>query len=84
MVVPLQKIFTTGGRLCDDDSALLEAHKDKPSKMFVIGELQEYFVSVSLMCVFSGGEGEFPVYGFGFAHFYDVKVLFYLVVLRYL
>lgn len=35
-----QRIFTSGGRLCDDDSAILEAHKDNPDggrKMFMLG-----------------------------------------------
>lgn len=34
-----QRIFTSGGRLCDDDSALLEAHKENPDggrKIFMI------------------------------------------------
>lgn len=36
----LQRIFTSGGRLCDDDSAILEAHKENPDgghKMFMLG-----------------------------------------------
>lgn len=38
-----QRIFTSGGRLCDDDSAILEAHKANPDgghKMFMLGALQ--------------------------------------------
>ncbi|CAB1101521.1 unnamed protein product [Ectocarpus sp. CCAP 1310/34] len=34
-----QRIFTSGGRLCDDDSAILEAHKPNPDgghKMFML------------------------------------------------
>eukprot|EP00903_Cladosiphon_okamuranus_P012702 g11876.t1 len=34
-----QRIFTSGGRLCDDDSAILEAHKENPDgghKMFML------------------------------------------------
>ena len=36
-----QRIFTSGGRLCDDDSAILEAHKENPDggrKMFMLGQ----------------------------------------------
>lgn len=34
-----QRIFTSGGRLCEDDSAILEAHKENPDgghKMFML------------------------------------------------
>lgn len=37
----VQRIFTSGGRLCVDDSAILEAHKENPDgghKMFMLGE----------------------------------------------
>lgn len=43
----LQRIFTSGGRLCDDDSAILEAHKENPDgghKMFMLGAERGYAI----------------------------------------